>query len=180
MSKGEASKNWRKRCKNKIVVAMGGKCSICGYDKCLSALALHHLNPSEKDPAFSMIMTNHKTWDFVVQELRKCILVCHNCHCEVHAGIINIPNDVIKFNESYALILESNEVMTPCLICDKLKPEHLKFCSKVCSAKSQFKINWAVVDLVEELKTKSIIKLAKELGCSDAAIHKRLKRMGIK
>ena len=27
----------------------GGKCEICGYNKCVSALEFHHKNPLEKD-----------------------------------------------------------------------------------------------------------------------------------
>jgi len=34
--------------------------------------------------------------------------------------------------------------------------------------------------LIKELKTKSVVQLSEELGCSDAAIHKRLKKLGLK
>lgn len=27
----------------------GGKCSVCGYNKCRAALEFHHTNPNEKD-----------------------------------------------------------------------------------------------------------------------------------
>lgn len=55
-----------------------------------------------------------------------------------------------------------------------------KFCSEICYHKSTRKIDWDAINLEEEIKTKSILSLAKELGVSDNAIHKILKRMGIK
>lgn len=61
---------------------MGGKCSICGYDKCLSALTFHHINPWDKDFEISSKMS----WEAIVQELKKCALVCSNCHAEIHEG----------------------------------------------------------------------------------------------
>ena len=27
----------------------GGRCQICGYDKCIEALEFHHLDPTRKD-----------------------------------------------------------------------------------------------------------------------------------
>lgn len=61
---------------------MGGKCIICGYDKCLSALAFHHINPWDKEFEIGSKMS----WEVIVQELKKCELVCSNCHAEIHEG----------------------------------------------------------------------------------------------
>jgi len=63
----------------------GGKCSICEYDKYVGALNFHHLDPKAKDPNYSAM----KNWSFERKksELDKCILVCSNCHAEIHAGI---------------------------------------------------------------------------------------------
>jgi hypothetical protein len=69
----------------------GGKCQIetCGYNKYNGALEFHHLDPNEKD--FSISRSGHCTaWDKVKLELDKCILVCANCHREIHAGLITI------------------------------------------------------------------------------------------
>lgn len=102
MSKqSEKVKLWRQRSKERIVAAMGGKCSLCGYCKCLSALALHHLDPSQKEISFGKIRANPRNWEKVVQELRKCVLLCHNCHSEVHANIIIVPSTCPKFDESF-------------------------------------------------------------------------------
>lgn len=65
----------------------GNKCKICGYDKCLQALEFHHLDPNEKD--FGIAAKGHtRSWESIKKELDKCILVCSNCHMEIHYNII--------------------------------------------------------------------------------------------
>ena len=66
----------------------GGRCIICDYDKCQQVLQFHHKNPNEKEFALS----NSGTLDFekLKNEADKCILVCANCHGEIHAGLIDI------------------------------------------------------------------------------------------
>jgi len=94
-------KDWRKKTKLRIIKAMGGKCQICGYDKCPEAFDLHHLDPNEKEISLSSIRANPKAWATIVKELRKCVLLCANCHREVEAGysVIEVKQ---YFNESYA------------------------------------------------------------------------------
>ena len=81
-------KNFRKRTKEKAVDYKGGKCKICNYDRCVSALEFHHLEPSKKD--FTLSQSMNIAWDKIKEELDKCILVCANCHREIHEGIIKI------------------------------------------------------------------------------------------
>jgi hypothetical protein len=61
---------------------MGGVCWECGYAKHPSALSLHHLDPKKKDPLSRNI--RYWTWTRVLREIRKCALLCANCHCAVH------------------------------------------------------------------------------------------------
>lgn len=181
MSKqSEKVKVWRKRTKQRIIDAMGGKCCICGYSKCHSALALHHLDPSQKDIALSSIRANPKNWNTIAKELRKCVLLCHVCHCETHEGIVSIPSDAPKFDEKFVDYkkLERDASMTPCPMCQKLKVSYHKHCSASCAHRSRRKIDWETIDLQKELQTKSFVTLAEELGCSDNAIRKRLKSLG--
>ena len=65
-----------------LVKEFGNKCSICGYDKCIAALEFHHLNPNEKE----FHLGQAKTTNLIKlrSELSKCILVCSNCHKEIH------------------------------------------------------------------------------------------------
>jgi hypothetical protein len=39
----------KKKRKQEMIDKMGGKCSMCGYSKCLSALEFHHVEPSTKE-----------------------------------------------------------------------------------------------------------------------------------
>lgn len=66
---------------------MGGKCKECGYNKCYSALEFHHLDPTIKEGEWSQ-MRKWK-WERVILELDKCILVCANCHREIHSEMVN-------------------------------------------------------------------------------------------
>lgn len=72
----------------------GGKCALCGYNKCLGALEFHHLDPSKKDFALS-VKGLTRSWKKTKAELDKCVLVCANCHREVHAGISQLPEETL-------------------------------------------------------------------------------------
>lgn len=85
----EVLKNRRYRIKKLLVEYKGNKCKICGYDKCLSALEFHHLEPENKDFTISY-NTKYNNLDSLKKEVDKCILVCANCHREIHAGIVKV------------------------------------------------------------------------------------------
>jgi predicted HNH restriction endonuclease len=78
---------WRKRTKIKLIEYKGGRCEICGYDKCMRALSFHHKNPNEKD--FS-ISGKSLSFEKLRGEVDKCMLVCSNCHSEIHDGITQL------------------------------------------------------------------------------------------
>ena len=67
----------------------GGKCCICGYNKYHGALEFHHLSPEHKDPKFARLKT--AAWETLRKEIDKCVLLCSNCHREVHAKVASIP-----------------------------------------------------------------------------------------
>jgi len=79
-----------KRCrvkKEKAVEYMGGKCCKCGYKKCFAALDFHHIDPEQKEHQWNTL--RFQSWDKIVEELKKCILVCKNCHTEIHWELNN-------------------------------------------------------------------------------------------
>lgn len=76
--------------KERAVNLKGGSCQICGYNRCLRALTFHHINEAEK--SFQISGNTNKSWARIEEELKKCILLCHNCHDEYHSGIIEISN----------------------------------------------------------------------------------------
>ncbi len=71
--------------KRKAVDYLGGKCSKCGYKKCLAVLDFHHRDPKTK--AFNVSWGILYSWERVKAELDKCDLLCKNCHYELEFGV---------------------------------------------------------------------------------------------
>ena len=75
----------RKKVRRMAVAYKGGECSRCGYSRCIEALEFHHVDSSQKD--FGISQDGYtRSWERVRQELEKCVLVCANCHRELHAS----------------------------------------------------------------------------------------------
>ena len=70
--------------KTELVNLMGGCCQSCGYKKNLGALEFHHINPSEKISELDVRILTNRTWDYILNESKKCKLLCSNCHAEEH------------------------------------------------------------------------------------------------
>ena len=81
----------RRKLKLMVIEYKGGKCVICGYKKYAGAFDLHHVDGSTKEFGLSMQGLT-RSWDKTKVEADKCILVCANCHREIHGGIAQIPN----------------------------------------------------------------------------------------
>jgi predicted HNH restriction endonuclease len=72
----------------------GGRCQVCRYDRCLEALEFHHLDSTKKD--FGISKKGYtRSWEKVKAEADKCVLLCANCHREVHAGILQLPQATV-------------------------------------------------------------------------------------
>jgi 5-methylcytosine-specific restriction endonuclease McrA len=72
----------------------GGKCIICGYNRCRRAMVFHHLDPTKKDFGLSAEGLT-RSWEKTRAELDKCVLLCANCHSEVHDGITQLPEGIL-------------------------------------------------------------------------------------
>jgi transposase len=80
----------RRDIKATIVREAGGKCQRCGYDRCVSALHFHHIDPSQK--LFNVALRGAaRSLKRVREEVRKCVLLGANCHAEVEAGMVPLP-----------------------------------------------------------------------------------------
>ena len=67
--------------KIKGIEILGGKCIKCGYNKSTAALQFHHSNPTLKEFNFN---SSFMSWERYKKELHKCVLLCANCHAELH------------------------------------------------------------------------------------------------
>jgi 5-methylcytosine-specific restriction endonuclease McrA len=70
----------------------GGKCIVCGYKKCQRALSFHHVNPKNKEFDLSSRGLT-RSWERIKKEIDKCVLLCANCHMEIHDGITQLPKE---------------------------------------------------------------------------------------
>lgn len=78
----------RRKIREMAVEYKGGKCVFCGYAKYVGALDFHHL----ENKSFGISDKGYtRSWEVIRQELDKCILVCANCHREIHAGLLQPP-----------------------------------------------------------------------------------------
>jgi 5-methylcytosine-specific restriction endonuclease McrA len=160
--------NWRKRTKQKIIESMGKCCQICGYFKCEAALELHHLDPSIKEISFASIRANPVSAEKIKQELLNCILLCANCHREVHNKASQLPENFAKFDPN---------------IFDTWQLEKKQKKTKIIKEKiSQQKIFLSNDELISKLKNEfanNNSALARHLGVSETAIRKKLKKASV-
>lgn len=86
----EAVAKRRRKIRLMAIDYKGGKCVLCGYNKCIKALEFHHIKSTGKD--FSISDKGYtRSWERVKREIDKCILVCANCHRELHSSITQPP-----------------------------------------------------------------------------------------
>lgn len=183
-NKSEYIKEWRKNTKLKVLACMGKKCQICGYDKCTNALELHHIDPNEKDFGLGAIMATPVAWEKIVTEMKKCVVLCANCHRELHDNLVNLPTTYQMFDESL-LQKEDNVYLlkqtktTHCPTCNKIKDNRNTYCSLSCASTGKGKVNWDSVDLIDLIENQKLTKtsIAQQMNCSDQAVNKRYKKL---
>ena len=166
---------WRHRTKKRLVEAFGGKCCICGFDSWIEAFEFHHLDPTIKQGKVIEIANN---WSKIIEEARKCIMICSNCHKGVHGGHINIPDNAQRFNEDFAEYRVKKEDTDECPVCKGRKLIYQITCSKICGAKMRYNIDWELFDLLKMYKEYgTYTAVAKKVGCSDTTIRKRILKL---
>ncbi len=73
----------RYRAKAAAILRLGGKCIECGWHGNQAALQFHHTDPKKKD--FIIGNVANKNWESIKVELKKCVLLCANCHAIRHS-----------------------------------------------------------------------------------------------
>jgi 5-methylcytosine-specific restriction endonuclease McrA len=146
---------WRQETKRKFITALGGQCRNCGYDRCQSALELHHLDPSQKEFSFGQVAANPRSLRGLIDEAKKCVLLCANCHREVHAGLIGRVFDLIF----------------DALVFEKPKKEPKPRVDRRLIKLTNDEVRNILLDLFGGNKS----AMGRAYGVSEAAIRKRLK-----
>lgn len=84
-------KKRRRKLRQMAVDLLGGKCVVCGYCRDIKALDFHHLDENQKEFGLSDRGLT-RSWEKIKVEALKCVLLCANCHREVHSGYISLAD----------------------------------------------------------------------------------------
>jgi len=86
----ERQRKLSKERKLKLIEMSGGSCNSCGYCKNYSALQFHHKDPKNKVFTLDSRLLSNTNWESILDEWKKCELLCSNCHFELHN-----PNNIM-------------------------------------------------------------------------------------
>lgn len=81
----------RRKLKQMLVEYKGGKCALCGFTGYFGVFDLHHIEKSKKSFGISKGGIT-RSWEKMKAEADKCVLICANCHREVHGGVKKLPH----------------------------------------------------------------------------------------
>lgn len=169
-------KDSRNKRKLDMVYVMGGKCQLCGYNKTVSALEFHHINPALKTISFNKAQT--KNWEITKEELKKSILLCANCHREVHDNLDNFLNLKSSYDEEKAeeISKQIENLKTHkekyCIICGAIISSKATYCEKCAALQKRTVIRPSREELKNLIRTKPFLQIGKDFGVSDNAIRK--------
>jgi predicted HNH restriction endonuclease len=80
----EAQRARGRKSKLELIRIKGMQCEVCGYSRNYAALEFHHTDPASKDFQLDLRSLSNRRWDAILEERKKCLLLCSNCHAELH------------------------------------------------------------------------------------------------
>ena len=175
MTNYEQVRDSRHKRKLDVLYVMGEKCKICGYSKAITALELHHLNPEEKD--FTLGQCWNKSWDDIHKEIQKCILVCANCHREIHEGLIQDELKTSYIKERGEEITQKNydlkhHKICYCKSCGKEIYKGSEYCVACAGLKARIVERPTREELKRMIRIDSFVGIGKRYCVSDNAVRK--------
>ena len=90
------------KCK-KLYEITGTACWLCGYDRGVSgivALDFHHMHG--KDFGLTRRNIGQLSWSRLLEEAKKCVLVCCRCHREIHGGLVDCQEVESLYQKEWA------------------------------------------------------------------------------
>lgn len=169
--------NFVKNRKTNLISLFHNKCCICGFDKFQEALEFHHVNPTEKELSLASNVTI--SLDRQINEAKKCILVCANCHRGVYAGYYQVPENYQELfdNKQAEYLLKMNKEIKEgkkhyCKRCGKLLDYNTTYCVE-CGHIIQRVAERPDRDTLKQLiRQESFVSIGKKYEVSDNAIRK--------
>lgn len=183
----QATSDFRRNRKLNLIKVCGNQCNICGYNRAISALEFHHINPEEKEYALASMGTCHQL-EKDLEEIKKCILVCSNCHREIHEGLYSQKDLFSKkiYLEDIAqeLIQERDNKLEKthyyCSFCGKEISRGANYCSE-CSNKNRRIVQKRPNrdELKQLIRDYTFTELGRKYGVSDNSIRKWCKLVNL-
>ena len=82
-----------------VIEFLGGRCSECKRIYRPSSYHFHHKDPSEKE--FSWDRLRRRSAKEVYKEIKKCVLICGNCHADKHSGKVEDEETHERLKDSF-------------------------------------------------------------------------------
>lgn len=154
------------------------KCEYCGYNRCYEALDFHHKDLKEKE--FNIGHSFFKKGkEKILEEIKKCIVLCSNCHRELHFK--EKQKTILKKREDYLKIINQPKKIYYAVVEKELEKEWFKKLNE----KAKYNLNrfggnqyiridseiTEKIDIKKELSSK--IKIGEKTICRILQIYKR-------
>jgi len=136
ISKGESFSSFYNKAKRvavkKVIASLFPECVVCGYAKS-ELLCNHHLKHEEKWFIVSGAHLVRHSFENIVKELKKCVVVCQNCHAEIHGGLLDdssLKNNELDEEQAVAAMKEELKkiLLQP--------PQDLKSCREIAQERA--------------------------------------------
>ena len=171
--------NHVKKRKRDLISLFGSQCCICGFNAFQEALEFHHIDPQTKSFGLTDSNAATKALEKQLEEARKCVLLCANCHRGLHAGHLELPENVKDFfNEARARkLLEAkwqikHNQIKYCARCGIEISRNAKYCLE-CRALLSRKVDRPSREELKKLiREKPFTHIAQEYSVSDKAVRK--------
>lgn len=171
--------NFIRRRKADLKSVFHSRCCLCGFSEVQRALEFHHVNPEEKSFSISNSKNQTLALEKQLKEMKKCVLICANCHRGVHDNIYKIPTNWQDFYDdkiAQQLLKKLQQVKTHkiyyCKNCGKEISKNSTYCidckniqQRTCERPSRKELKYMV-------RTLPFTQIAKQFGVTDNAIRK--------
>ena len=157
----------------------GGSCEICGYNKNLAALEFHHIDRTTKESQLDSRTLSNSNMKWIMSEFEKCMVLCANCHREVHSPDLmmeNVSEKIEKFDlersDKWITLAEPKKYN-----CEDCGCEISKWGNKCkeCAHKSRRKVDRPEKSVIFEMvANEGYRSVGRKFGVSDNTVRKWL------